>query len=347
MDIVITGASGNVGTALLRVLSGDTGGPHRITGIARRRPPPQAAPYNAAQWITMDIGTDASDETLRKAFRNADAVVHLAWLIQPSHDQGKIKAVNREGTRRVVRAAIDEGVPHLVYMSSIGTYSPAAPGAFATEAWPHDGIPGSYYSADKAFCEHLLERTASGDTTISRVRPTLILQNDAAAEISRYFLGPLVPTRLLRDVLFRFAPLPKDLHVQFIHADDVAHAVTRMINRRAGGAFNLAAGPVINRESWAEIFGGTGPPAPVAALRGAAGLTWKSRLQPTSPGWIDMAMQLPLLDCSRAHTELDWRPAVSADDLLPQFFSALRKGSGTPSAPLRPRTFAPWSRTTR
>ncbi|MCW4355907.1 NAD-dependent epimerase/dehydratase family protein [Hoyosella sp. YIM 151337] len=348
MNIVITGASGNVGTALLRALASDAGGPHHVVGICRRRPPPEP-PYDTAEWVRADISELSAERELRERFRDADAVVHLAWLIQPSHNQDALKSVNRDGTRRVISAALDEKVPHLVHMSSIGTYASAEPGTIATESWPHDGIPSSYYSVDKAFCEHLLDGIAAGETTIARVRPTLILHEPAASEVARYFLGPLVPTVMLREGLLRFAPLPNELHIQFIHADDVARAITHILHRRAGGAFNLAATPVIDRESWAQIFGGTGPPAPVSLLRAGAALSWRLRLQPTGPGWLDMGIQLPLLDCSRAHTELDWHPEITADELLPSFFEALRNGTGSPSPPLIPRKGlqAPWTRTAR
>ena len=37
-------------------------------------------------------------------------------------------------------------------------------------------------------------------------------------------------------------------------------------------------------------------------------VTWKLRLQPSPPGWIDLALQTPLLDSSRARNELGWSP---------------------------------------
>lgn len=337
-----------MGTALLRALADDPDGPHQITGICRRRPSSDP-PYDTAQWVTTDIGESSSESVLNEAFQDADAVIHLAWLIQPSHNQDTLKAVNRDGTQRVITAALAQHVPHLIHMSSIGTYSAAEPGTFATEAWPHEGIPSSYYSADKAYCESLLDKVPEGETTITRVRPTLILHESAASEVSRYFVGPLVPTMLLHRGLFRFVPLPSDLHVQFVHADDVAHAFVQILHRRAGGAFNLATDPVINRDTWREIFGGVGPPMPVPLLRAGASVTWRLRVQPTGPGWIDMGIGLPLLDCTRAKTELDWHPAISADTMLPRFFDALRNGEGTSSPPLIPRKGlqAPWTRMAR
>ena len=58
---------------------------------------------------------DAVLPTLRAAFRGADAVVHLAWAFQPSHDQRYLEALGVGGTGRVLQAVAEEHVPHLVH----------------------------------------------------------------------------------------------------------------------------------------------------------------------------------------------------------------------------------------
>ena len=123
MRIVITGASGNVGTALLLALGGTD--EHELVGISRR-PAPDAPPYEWAEWVALDISAPDAEQKLTDAFRGADAVVHLAWLIQPSHDREVMRRTNQSGTLAVARAAVAAGVPHLVHQSSIGTYAPGA-----------------------------------------------------------------------------------------------------------------------------------------------------------------------------------------------------------------------------
>src|SRR5690242_20686479 len=176
--IVVTGASGNLGTALLRRL---VVGQHTVVGISRRRPP-AVAPYATAEWVVADLARPGVREELVPVFRGADAVVHLAWLIQPSHDREALRCTNQDGTRAVAEAARDAGVRSLVHLSSIGTYA-AAPGRTVDESWDHTGIPTSSYSVDKAACELLLDGLED-ELSIARVRPTLVLQEDAASEIS-------------------------------------------------------------------------------------------------------------------------------------------------------------------
>src|SRR5215218_7622701 len=117
MKVVVTGATGNVGTSLLEELAGDPA-IERIVGIARRRPQ-----WNLpkVEWVQADVGVD----DLVPSFQGADAVVHLAWLIQPSHDPRALWSANVVGTRRVVDAVIAADVPALVAASSVGAYSPA------------------------------------------------------------------------------------------------------------------------------------------------------------------------------------------------------------------------------
>jgi UDP-glucose 4-epimerase len=322
MRIVITGASGNIGTALLRRLS--AGGEHDLVGVARRAPG-SAAPYDAASWHAVDVGSPEATDALTEVLREADAVVHLAWLIQPSHDRELLRRVNQGGTRAVLEATRRAGVPHLVHLSSIGAYA-TADGRWVDESWPTTGIPTSSYSVDKAACERLLD-AVSDELAVARVRPTVVLQETAASEVSRLFLGPFVPPALIRPRLLRLTPWPRELAVQFVHADDVADALERILRSRATGAFNLAAEPVIDSDGFRATFGGVAPPAPPGALRALVDLSWRARLQPTDPGWVDMALHSPLLLTDRAR-ELGWVPRRMSTEALRSFVEALHRRSG-------------------
>lgn len=259
MRVVVTGASGNVGTAVLRALARDPGGPHQVLGVSRHRPPP-SGPYDVTGWVETDLGTEPATAALTEACTGADAVVHLAWLIQPSWDRERLRRTNQDGSRRVVEACQRAGVPRLVYASSVGTYAPAEPGQWVDESWSTAGVSTSSYSVDKAAVESMLDDVDAGRLgprlAVARLRPGLILQPDAASEIMRYFVGPLVPRRLVHPALLRVLPWPRDLAVQFVHADDVADAVLRILHRGATGPFNLAADPVVDRDRIRALVGG-------------------------------------------------------------------------------------------
>jgi len=328
--IVITGASGNAGTALLRRLAGR----HELVGLSRRRPP-AAAPYDAVEWVTLDLGGAGVGEPLRQAFAGADAVVHLAWAIQPQRRPAVLRRVNQGGTAAVVEAAVAAGVPHLVHQSSVGAYAPA-PGCTVDETWPTTGVRSSLYSVDKAAAERIVD-AAEGRLLVSRMRPALIFQDDAASEVARYFLGPFVPRALVHPALLRFAPLPDALAFQVVAADDVAAAIELVLEQRAEGAFNVAAPPVIDRDALRAVFGGVGPPLPPRVLRAAAATAWRAHVVPTEPGWIDLAAQAPCLDTGQL-TSLGWQPRHDARTVLASFAAAIRRGAGHAGPLLYPRS---------
>ena len=171
--------------------------------------------------------------------------------------------------------------------------------------------------------------SVENDLVVTRMRPALIFQDAAASEITRYFLGPLVPSFLVRRRVLRFAPFPDALAFQAVHADDVASAIALVLRERVPGAFNVAAPPVIDRAVFRQIFGNVGPPAPPAVVRALAAATWHARLQPTEPGWIDLAANVPLMKTDRLEA-LGWAPAKDAATVLGRFVDALARGAGRP-----------------
>jgi UDP-glucose 4-epimerase len=337
--IVVTGVSGNVGTALHRVLTLDR--EVEIVGVSSRPPPPT---MSLAAWHRVDLGAPAAVDDLTTAMQGADAVVHLAWRIQPSHDEAVLRAVNVDGTQAVLDAAARVGVPHVVHASSVGAYSPGPKDEPVDESWPTDGIATSAYSRHKAEAERRLDRFegAHPDTVVTRLRPGLIFQRCAASEILRYFAGPFVPGRLVGALKLPRLPLPREFVFQAVHAADVADAYVAALAARRPGAFNVAADPVLGPADLAAAFGGRPTAVPVTAVRAAAAATWRLRLQPTDPGWVDLAAQSPVMSTERARTELGWRPRVDSRHALADLLVGVRRGASGSTAPLRARRADRW-----
>src|SRR4051794_6539171 len=200
MRVVVIGASGNVGSSVLRSLQGEDR-VREVVGIARRLPSMQLP---KVRWAQADIAHD----DLRPHLQGADCVVHLAWLIQPSRDERLTHMVNVEGSARVFEAAADAGVPAIVYASSVGAYSPGPKDRAVDESWPTHGIASSFYSRHKAAVERILDsfEAAHPGVRVVRLRPGLIFQREAASEIRRYFVGPFLPDPLLRRGLIPIVP---------------------------------------------------------------------------------------------------------------------------------------------
>ena len=335
MRVLITGATGNLGTSVLEALESETQ-IEEIVGLARRKPRREFA---CTEFVEADIVT--SD--LETLFAGCDAVVHLAWLIQPGHDESVTRAVNVTGSRRVFEAAAAAGVPSLLYASSVGAYSTGPKDRLVDESWPTDGIASSFYSRHKAITERQLDRLGHDhpQMRIVRMRPALVFKRAAASEIRRLFIGPFLPRRLVNPKWIPVVPDLPRLRFQAVHSLDIGDAFRRALLSDVRGAFNLAAEPVIGPRELAEVLDARQLRLPAALLRGGAAATFKLHLQPSEAGWVDMALGVPLMDSSRARQELGWVPAYSATEALAELLAGIRSASDLDTPPLARDTSGP------
>lgn len=336
--IVITGASGNVGTALLRRLAQDSVD-YDIVGIARRQPPPDDV-YRTVQWHELDLADPGVEIQLLNVFRGAACVIHLAWGFQPTRNRRYLDAVAVNGSAAVLGAAHNVKVPHLVHMSSVGTYAPGRYGEKVDESWSTAGIRSSAYSRAKSAVENMLdgyERRNPEGVGITRMRPGFIMQRDAAPGLRRYTLPAYLDPHWLR--WLPVLPLDRSLCVSIVHADDVADACVKAIEHCALGPFNLAAEPPVGRDAIAHALQAHPIHVPSSVLGLLVEASWRARLQPIDRGWLDMAFSLPLLDTGRARSVLGWSPRWDAMAALADLIDGFLHESGTPSPVLHSRSF--------
>lgn len=301
--VAVTGASGNIGTALLRRLV-DEDSVAEIRAVARR-PPHDFRPK--VRWISADVTT----ADLVDVFDGADVVVHLAWRIQPSWDLATMARVNVTGSQRVFDAAARVGAA-IVHSSSVGAYSAGPKDRMVDESWPLGGHPGHPYSEQKAEVELLLdtvEREHPG-LRVVRMRPGLVFQSAAGREIRRYFLPRHIPGSILRPKLVQALPV----RFQAVHADDVAAAFTAAALVDVHGPFNVAT---------TDPVGGRPVPGLERLVRPLALASWRLHLQPVDPGWVTLVFRCPLIDPARAMTELGWRPVHSGAAALAEGLQAM------------------------
>ena len=335
MRVIVVGASGNVGTSLLKVLA-DEPAVESVLAIARRLPELEVP---KTVWARADVTRDE----LAPLFRGADALVHLAWAIQPSHDRDRLWRVNVEGSTRVFRAVADAGVPALVYASSVGAYAPGPKHRPVDESWPVGGVATSFYGRQKAEVERRLDRFENEHPRIRvvRLRPGLIFKREAASEVRRLFAGPFLPSRLVRPSLIPVLPEIPGLRFQALHSLDVAEAYRLAIVRKVRGAFNVAADPPLDLPSLARLLDARTVRVPVALARVAMQLSWRLRLQPSEVGWLDLALAVPLLDTSRARSELGWSPTCSSEEAFLELLGGIRDEAGLETPPLEPEAGGP------
>jgi UDP-glucose 4-epimerase len=336
MRVVVVGATGNVGTSLLRALA-DEPAVDSVLGIARRLP---GSRYPKTEWAAADV----SRTDLTEHFRGADVVVHLAWLIQPGRDEATLRATNVEGSARLFSAVAQAGVPALVYASSVGAYSPGPKDRRVDESWPTNGIESSFYARHKAEVERLLDRFERENPSVRavRLRPALIFKREAASGIRRLFAGPFLPSPLIRRELIPVVPRTERLSVQAVHSHDAGEAYRLAAVKDVRGAFNIAAEPVLDADELSRVLGARPVAVPPRVLRAAASATYRLRLQPSEPGWLDMGLAVPLMDTTRAREELDWTPSRGADEALLDLLAGMRERAGLDTPPLAADTGGPF-----
>jgi nucleoside-diphosphate-sugar epimerase len=330
MRVVVVGATGNVGTSVVQALSDDPD-IDAIIGLARRRP---ALALAKVEWRQADVAGD----DLAHHFEGADAVIHLAWLIQPSHDLAATEAVNVRGSVNLFGAVAEAKVPALLYASSVGAYSTGPKDEPVDESWPTDGISTSFYSRHKAVVERALDdfEEAWPDVRVVRMRPALIFKADAATEIRRLFAGPFLPNALVRRELIPVVPDLPRLRFQVVHSKDVGEAFRLAARSDARGAFNLATSPVLDPQRLARMLGARRVTVSDRALRRTMELTWRLHVQPSPAGWLDMALETPIMGTARARNELGWEPTRSSEETLSELLGGIRAGAGYPTPPLDP-----------
>lgn len=127
------------------------------------------------------------------------------------------------------------------------------------------------------------------------------------------------------------------LRFQAVHSSDVGDAFRRALISDARGPFNVAADPVLGPGALAETLRAWRVPMPAGVLRLGADLTYRMHLQPVEPGWLDMALQVPLMDTGRIRNELGWTESRDGVSALRELLDGIGTGGDMPTPPLAAR----------
>ena len=116
MRVLVAGGTGVVGEAAVRALLGRG---HAVRLLARHaEDDARAWPAEAGGGVEPFPGDVTDPASLRGAADGCDAVLHLVGSVEG--DEDAMRRLNVDGTRHVVAEAARAGVPHLVYVSSLG-----------------------------------------------------------------------------------------------------------------------------------------------------------------------------------------------------------------------------------
>lgn len=297
--VVVTGAGGLVGRRVVTMLLASDAVGHVVAldvDTSRLTPRPNMTVR------TVDVLTDDLDEV----FAGADTVVHLAFLLDPIHDEDHMRRVNVEGTQQVFEAADRAGVDTVVYLSSATVYGGhrdnPVPMDESAPVRPNDEFS---YARHKGEIERWLADWLEGrDLTATILRPSLI----AGPGVENVFSRALEAPRFLR-VVGHEPPM------QFVHVEDVASAIVLAVEEHLPGVYNCAS------EGWLsfdEILGITGIKTVDMGVEVAFATVerlWRTKLAEYPPGALHYWMA-PWVVTSRKLIDAGWRPKHSNRDAL-------------------------------
>jgi len=323
LTVAVTGPTGTFGFGLIPLLQSESR-IARIIGIARR-------PFDPSEqgWTKMEYrrGDVRDKNALADAFRGADVVVHLAFMITGTAGLKTIREINVEGTLNAFRAARDAGAGRFVYASSVAAYGfhPDNPVGMSEE-WPTRPAARLFYAREKAELERLLtdEAQASAKPALYMVRPPIVLGPHAVGAkdmlrepVARAGWGML---ELLRRLPIPVPVLAPDVQVQFIHEADVGQALLRCVLAEGPpGAYNIAGDGILTGADVARELGLAPVPIPAgvvhAAARAATALP-KPPFAPPVAEWVEAVSHPAIVDTRKAKEELGWRPSYSGLEAL-------------------------------
>ncbi len=315
MTILVTGANGFLGSAVTRALleAGET-----VRVLVR---PGSDQTNLSAQDVDIHIGDLREPSSLAPACRGCSGLYHVAadyrlWVKNPQ----TLYDSNVEGTRNIMRAALDAGIPRVVYTSSVATLGLRSDGQAANEDTPValENMIG-HYKRSKFLAERVVD-----DMVLGNALPAIIV--NPSTPIGPRDIKPTPTGRIVRDAALGRIPAYVDTGLNVAHVDDVAQGHLAAFSRGQIGRRYILGGDNLSLQ---EILGivaawcGRRPPGvqlsrwmvyPVAWVSETwAALTDGPEPQATVDG-LRMAAKKMFFDCSRARTELGYasRPAADA-----------------------------------
>ena len=243
MRYLITGGSGYIGSRLTEILQARDD----VEGIVNVDVRPPAGSGSKVEFVRGDVRDFAAIRDLLDRER-PDALVHLAFLLNPIRDEARMYDIDVNGTQAVLRAAAEAGTEQVLVTSSATAYGafPDNPRPIA-EDWPVRGQPDFSYARDKAEADRLCQLWAleHPERVMTIVRPYIVFGPNVDNYISRGWERSA------------FMPIMDgvDEEFQLVHENDVVSAIAGLLDAKAGGAFNVAGDGALRWGESAQMIG--------------------------------------------------------------------------------------------
>ncbi len=304
--VLVTGASGFIGSAVVRALVGDG---CEVRALVE----PGRDDANLAGLAIERVEGDIRDaDVLDRAVAGVSTVFHLAAIYRFwAADPDLFYDVNTGGTLNVIRAMEAAGCRRLVYTSTVGTIGVAHGGQLATEdTLVHFEHLFGHYKRSKYLAEHEVLRAGATGLPVVLVHPTFpVGEGDSA---------PTPTGRTILEFLNGRIPAYVDTALNVVHVDDVARGHVLAAARGRPGRSYILGGENMSLQqllaTLADVSGLTAPRVRLTArsvlpiVRSAEWIQGRVlRQEPVLPSEpVRMATTRMEYDDSRARSELGY-----------------------------------------
>jgi len=313
--IAVTGATGLVGSALVRRLTaphtnGNTGAPRTVVRAVVRRGRDTSSISGLAEIVEGDI---EDVDSLLRAFRGAEVVFHLAGEVSIStRGFEALYRTNVQGTKNVIEACKLAGVGRLVYTSSVHALVEPPPGTCLDETSPVDPkLTIGPYAKTKAEATQLVLAAAHDGLDTVVTYPSGI--------IGPYDFRPSRLGQVIISCVKRRLGAYVDGGYDFVDSRDVAEGLVAAWKRgRTGEGYILCGTMVSVRQLLETVEAVSGVPAPRLRLnfrfvRSVSRLIplyyWLTRQMPLFTTYsLDVLQSNCEMRCDKAKRELGYSP---------------------------------------
>ena len=296
--ILITGAAGMVGQALLAELSGQQ---VFATDLARPDPLPEGMTY-----FKMDVTGDDPERVIAKV--RPDVVIHLASIVSPGVAREVAHRVDVGGTRAVLDACLAHGVRRLVVTSSGAAYGYHADNPVPLrESDPLRGNPEFAYADHKRQVEEMLAEARQTAPQLEQVvlRVGTVLGAGTENQITALFHKP----RLL-------AVRGSESPFVFIWTRDLARILARAAGEGPAGIYNVAGDEVMGVSDLARVLGKPVLRLPAQALKAALAVARPLGLSRYGPEQVRFLQYRPVLANDALKRVFGYTPELTSAEVF-------------------------------
>ena len=297
--ILITGAAGMVGRALVESLPSED---VVATDLARGALP------ESLRFRRMDVTGGDPDAVI--AEERPEVVVHLASIVTPPPGMTReaARAVDVDGTRKVLKACIAHGVKRLVVTSSGAAYGYHADNPVPlTEDAPCRGNPEFAYADHKRQVEEMLAEARAAHASLEQVvlRVGTVLGAGVENQITALFHRP----RLL-------AIRGSDSPFVFVWTRDLARILARAATGGPPGIYNVAGDGWLSVDKLAAALGKPVLRLPAWSLKAALAVAWPLRLTQYGPEQVRFLQYRPVLANERLKQVFGYTPELTSAEVF-------------------------------